>query len=44
MVGNSTEWSYPAAIEHEGKLYVTYTQGKEDCVLSIIPLTALEVR
>ena len=42
-VGGNTEWSYPAAIEHEGKLYVIYTQGKEDCALSIIPLSALAV-
>ena len=41
MVGQPTEWSYPAAIEHEGKLYVSYTQGKEDCVLSIIPVSVL---
>lgn len=40
-VGLNTEWSYPAAIEHDGKLYVTYTQGKEDCAMSIIPITAL---
>lgn len=42
-VGKPTEWSYPSAIEHEGKLYVAYTQGKEDCVLSIIPVSALAV-
>ena len=42
-VGKPTEWSYPAAIEHDGKLFVSYTQGKEDCVLSIIPLRALAV-
>jgi hypothetical protein len=43
-VGGNTEWSYPAAIEHDGKLYITYTQGKEDCALSIIPLSALAVK
>lgn len=42
-VGTTTEWSYPAAIEHEGNLYISYTQGKEDCVLSIIPISALTV-
>lgn len=42
-VGMPTEWSYPSALEHEGRLYVAYTQGKEDCVLSIIPLSALAV-
>ena len=40
-VGRVTEWSYPAAIEHDGKLYITYTQGKEDCVLSIVPVSVL---
>ncbi|MCX6898597.1 MAG: sialidase family protein [Verrucomicrobia bacterium] len=43
-VGGNTEWSYPAAVEHEGKLYVIYTHGKEDCALSIIPVSALAVR
>jgi predicted neuraminidase len=42
-IGGNTEWSYPAAIEHDGKLYIIYTQGKEDCALSIIPLSALAV-
>ena len=41
MVGHDTEWSYPAAVEHAGSLYVSYTHGKEDGVLSIIPLHAL---
>jgi hypothetical protein len=41
MIGTPTEWSYPAAIEHGGNLYVCYTQGKEDCALSIIPTRAL---
>lgn len=36
-----TEWSYPYSIEHDGKLFISYTQGKEDCVLSIIPVSAL---
>lgn len=39
--GKPTEWSYPNAIERDGKLYACYTQGKEDCVLSIIPIEAL---
>ena len=42
--GGATEWSYPAAVEHEGSLYVSYTHGKEDCALSIIPLSALAVK
>ncbi len=27
---------------HKGNLYVSYTQGKEDCVLSIVPIRVLE--
>ena len=42
-VGCATEWSYPAASEHDGKLYISYTQGKEDCCLSIVPISALKV-
>lgn len=38
------QWAYPAAVEHEGALYVTYSVSKEDCALSIIPLSALAVR
>lgn len=41
--GGKTEWSYPAAVEHDGKLFISYTQGKEDCVLSIVPVSALAV-
>ncbi len=37
----SRQWSYPYAHEHDGKLYVVYSIGKEDCGLSIIPLRAL---
>jgi len=43
MLGQPTEWSYPAAIEHADNLYVTCTQGKEDAVLSIIPVRVLAV-
>lgn len=43
-VGRPTEWSYPAAIGHDGKLCVIHTQGKEDCALSIIPVNALAIR
>jgi len=42
MAGSPTEWSYPASIEHEGNLFVIYTQGKEDCALSIIPVSTLK--
>ncbi len=41
--GRGTEWSYPFAIEKDGKLYVSYTHGKEDCVMSVIPVTGLRI-
>lgn len=37
----SPQWSYPYAHEHDGRLYVVYSIGKEDCGLSIIPLHAI---
>lgn len=40
-VGFATEWSYPNATEHDGKLYIVCSQGKEDCVLSVIPVDRL---
>jgi hypothetical protein len=42
-VGKQTEWSYPGVIEHDGNLYIAYTQGKEDCALSIVPIEVLGV-
>lgn len=38
------QWAYPAAVEHDGALYVTYSVSKEDCALTIIPLDALAIR
>ncbi len=35
------QWSYPYAHEHEGKLYVVYSIGKEDCGLTVVPLASL---
>lgn len=35
------QWSYPYAHEYDGKLYVVYSIGKEDCGLSIIPIKSL---
>ena len=35
------QWSYPYAHEHDGKLYVVYSVGKEDCGLSVIPVKSL---
>ncbi len=40
-VGRGTEWSYPSAVERDGKLYVSYTHGKEDCVMSVVPVSVL---
>jgi len=36
-------WQYPYAYEHDGKLLVAYARAKEDCELSIIPLSSLAV-
>ena len=35
------QWSYPYAHEHEGKLYVVYSIGKEDCGLTVVPVDSL---
>ncbi len=35
------QWSYPYGHEHDGKLYVVYSIGKEDCGLSILPIDSL---
>lgn len=37
------QWSYPYAHEHDGKLYVVYSIGKEECGLSIIPVSSLKI-
>lgn len=42
QVGTTTEWSYPFAAEHQGKLYISYTMGKEDCTMTVIPIHALQ--
>lgn len=34
------EWSYPCAIECDGKLWVVYTSEKHHCVLTTIPVKA----
>lgn len=39
----SKQWSYPYGYEHHGCLYVVYSIGKEDCGLSAVPVTALDV-
>ncbi len=35
------QWSYPYAHEHDGKLWVVYSIGKEECGLTVIPIAAL---
>ena len=40
----SKQWSYPYGYEHNGKLFVVYSIGKEDCGLSIIPVASLAGR
>lgn len=37
------QWSYPYGHEHDGKLYVVYSIGKEDCGLSVLPVSSLAV-
>ena len=39
----SKQWSYPYGYEHDGKLYIVYSVGKEDCDLTIIPVESLRV-
>ncbi len=38
------QWSYPYGYEHDGKLYVVYSIGKEDCGLSILPIESLSAK
>ncbi len=35
------QWSYPYGYEHNGKLFVVYSIGKEDCGLSVLPIQSL---
>lgn len=37
----SKQWSYPYGYEHNGKLYIVYSVGKEECGLTTIPLASL---
>ena len=37
----SRQWSYPYGYEHDGKLFVVYSIGKEDCGLSVLPIDSL---
>lgn len=35
------EWSYPCAVEADGKLYVVYTSEKHHCAMTVIPVESL---
>jgi len=35
------EWSYPCAVEANGKLHVVYTSEKHHCVMTVIPVMSL---
>jgi hypothetical protein len=41
------QWAcYPAAVEHDGKLYIVYTAGfgrSRQCGLSIVPVASLAI-
>lgn len=39
----SEQWSYPSVVEHDDKMYFTYSVTKEDCCLSIVPLREFSV-
>ena len=36
------QWSYPYGYEHDGRLFVVYSVGKEDGGLSVIPVASLK--
>ncbi|NND98619.1 MAG: hypothetical protein HKN47_14960 [Pirellulaceae bacterium] len=38
----SKQWSYPYGYEHDNKLYIVYSIGKEECGLSVIPIASLQ--
>lgn len=40
--GKKPQWAYPSAYEFDNKLYIVYAVGKEDCMLTIIPLSTLK--
>jgi hypothetical protein len=42
-LAKSPQWSYPYGHEHDGKLYVVYSIGKEDCGLTVIPIKSLAI-
>ena len=40
-VAKGKQWSYPYAHEHQGKLFIVYSVGKEECGLSVVPAASL---
>lgn len=38
----SKQWSYPYGYEHDGKLYIVYSVGKEECGLTTVPIESLK--
>ncbi len=42
-LGVGPEWSYPYAVEHDGKLYVIYTSQKNHSAMTIIPVESLAI-
>lgn len=40
----SKQWSYPYGYEHDGKLYIVYSVGKEECGLTTVPVESLAPR
>ena len=39
----SKQWSYPYAHEYDGKLYIVYSVGKEECGLTVVPVESLSL-
>lgn len=37
----SKQWSYPYGYEHDGRLYIVYSIGKEECGLSVLDIAQL---
>ncbi len=35
------EWSYPCAVEHQGRLFIVYTSAKKHCVMTSAPISSL---
>jgi hypothetical protein len=38
------QWSYPYGYEHDGKLYIVYSIGKEECGLTTVPVKSLSLK